>query len=497
MNKGRKKIIIIMVIIFLVLILAIGGVFAYLTTDLFKPNQTLFFKYIGQAISDLEYIENTQLSEIENLKEEMPYTVSANLNFEAGEENTDINANILSRMSINLESKINRPEEKAYTKANVTNNNQNIFTLEYANNDNIYALKSDEIANAFIGIENDNLKVLAQKLGMLDTTVIPDSIEPIDINEILKITDEEKNHITETYLSILVQNISKDNYSKEKDLTVMKDDVTYTATGYRLSLNAEELKQIQIALLQTLKEDSITLNLITTKAKLLGLDENYTQINNFTTIIDKQIKTINNKSYEINEGIDIIVYLDKQEVIYTEIIFRNKMKYTIYGEKQENSNKRHLLIENLSATEEYNKIEIEQIETRSNIESTNNILINMDDNIGLNIYLENTGSAAENNLNTTCEVSISQGELTSIIRYEQEMNFQDETDDIFEVTRNNTAVLNDYTTEQIQSLMLSIIQRIQAIITEKKQVIGWVENNQIYDPELELIEEMNNTEEML
>lgn len=497
MNRGKKKIIIIMIIILLILILAIGGIFAYLTTDLFKPSQTLFFKYIGQTLDDLEYVENTQLSEIENLKEEMPYTVTGNLNFEAGETNTDINANILSKMSLNLETKVNRAEEKTYTKANLTHNNQNIFTIEYANSNNIYALKSDEIATAFLGIENENLKVLAQKLGILDTSIIPDSIEAIDINEILKITEEEKAHIIDTYLSVLVQNISKDKYSKEKDLTVMKENVTYTTTGYRLSLSSEELKQIEIALLQNLKEDSITLNLITTKAKLLGLDENYTQINNLTTIIDEQIETINSENSMASEGIDIIVYVDNQEVISTDIIFRNQIKYTIYGETQENSSKRYLLIENLSAESEYNKIELQQIETRSNIESTNNILINIDNNIGIDVYLSNVGAASEKSLNTTCEISINQGDLTSIISYEQEMNFEEEINDIIELSRSNCGVLNDYTTEQLQVLIQSIFQRIQTILTQKKQVINWVENNQIYDPDLELIEDMNNTEEIL
>ena len=69
MYNGRKKIIIIMVIILLIVLLAIGGVFAYITTDLFKSNQTLFFKYMGQTLESIKYVENTQLSEIENLKE--------------------------------------------------------------------------------------------------------------------------------------------------------------------------------------------------------------------------------------------------------------------------------------------------------------------------------------------------------------------------------------------------------------------------------------------
>ena len=497
MYNGRKKLIIIITIILLILILAIGGVFAYITTDLFKSNQTLFFKYMGQTLESIKYVENTQLSEIEDLKEQKPYTIAGNLNFEVGETNTDLNANALSKLGLNIEAKVNKPDEKAYAKANLTHNNQNLFTIEYANSNNIYALKSDEIVTAYLGAENENLKVLAQKLGVLDTSLIPDSIKSIDINEILKITEEEKTHITETYLPVLTKNINKESFSKENNIAVSKENVTYNATGYRLNLNSEELKQVEIALLQTLKEDSITLNLITTKAKLLGLDEKYTQINNLTSEIEKQIKTINNSNTALENGLSIVVYVDKQEVILTEIIFRNDIKYTIYGTTNENTNKRYLLIESLSGSSissdvEYEKMEITLNETKSNIESVYNVLINIDDNTGIDIYLTNTGAASENSLNTTCEVNVSQGDLTSTIMYEQEMNFEEEINDIIELNRNNCGVLNDYTTEQLQVLMQSIKQRIETILKEKKQVIGWIENVELNDPELQQIEENNN-----
>lgn len=497
MYNGRKKLIIIIIIILLILILAIGGVFAYMTTDLFKSNQTLFFKYIGQTLESIKYVENTQLSEIENLKEQKPYTIVGNLNFEAGETNTDINANILSKIGLNIEAKVNKSDEKAYVKANLTHNNQNLFTTEYANSNNIYALKSDEIVTAFLGIENENLKVLAQKLGIYDTSAIPDSIKSIKINEILTITDEEKAHITETYLSVLTQNINKENFSKENNIAVSKENVTYNATGYRLNLNSEELKQIEIALLQALKEDSITLNILTTKAKLLGLDEKYTQINNLTNEIEKQIKTINNGNTALENGLSIVVYVDKQEVILTEIIFRNEIKYTIYGITNENANKRYLLIESLSGSSisskiENKKIEITLNETKSNIESIYSVLINIDDNTGIDIYLTNTGAASENSLNTTCEVNVSQGDLTSTIMYEQEMNFEEEINDIIELSRNNCGVVNDYTTEQLQVLIQSIKQRIETILKEKKQAIGWIENVELNDPELQQIEENND-----
>lgn len=500
MKSGKKKIIIISVVL-LILILLIGGLaFAYITTDLFKSNQTLFFKYMGQTLENMKFSENTQMSEIENLKEEKPYTVTGNLKFEAGDTNTDLNENALSRMNLKIESKVNKEEEKTYTKANLLYNNQDLFELEYANSNNIYALKSDEIVTAFLGIENDNLKVLAQKLGIYDTSEIPNSIQKFNINEILSITEEEKAHIKETYTNVLMQNINQANFSKESDMAVSKEGVTYNATGYRLNLNSEELKQLEIALLQTLKEDSITLNMLTTKAKLLGLDEKYTQINNLTSEIEKQINTINNSNTNLENGISIVTYVDKQQVVLTEIIFRNDIKYTIYGQKNENTSKHYMLVESLSNsslistqqnTSGGSKVEIILDETTSNMNSTYNISINIDDNTTIDIDLNNNGAATENSLKTTCNVNITQGDLTSTISYEQEMNFVEEINDLIELSRNNCGVLNDYTTEQLQVLMQSIFQRIGTILQQKKQVIGWTENTEIYDPELQQIEQNN------
>lgn len=486
MYNGRKKgIIISIIIVVLLIILGIVGFFAYVKTDLFKSNQTLFFKYMGKTLENIKYVENTQLSEIENLKEEKPYTILGNLTFQESKTNTDSNENALSKMNLKIETKANRPEEKVYSKIDLSNNNQNLFTLEYANSNNIYALKSDEIVTAFLGIENDNLKILAQKLGIQDTLFIPNSLNRVKISEVLNLTDEEKAHITETYINVLIQNINKDNFSKEPNIAVNKENVTYNATGYRLNLNLKELKQIGIALLQTLKEDSITLNIITTKAKLLGLDEKYTQINNLTNEIEKQIKTISNSNTALENGLSIVVYVDKQEVVLTEIIFSNEIKCTIYGTANENANKRYLLIENLSNNTEYNKIIIEQTETRNTIDSSNNILININDNIGIDINLTNTGAVTENSLNTTCEINISQGELTSTINYEQEINFEEEINDIIELSRNNCGILNDYTTEQLQVLIQSIYQRIGIIVNEKKQLINLQENVQINGLEIE------------
>ena len=176
MYYGRKKgIIITIIVIILLLVLAIGGILLYLYTDLFKSNETLFLKYISQTTQSMKYETNEQLEDVLKNQEQNPYEVKGTLNFNyEGEQNT--NAEILKQLQLIVNSNVNKPEEKSYSKATLVYQDQNLFNIEYANSNNIYALKSDEIVTAFVGIRNENLKVLAQKLGISDTTKIPDSI---------------------------------------------------------------------------------------------------------------------------------------------------------------------------------------------------------------------------------------------------------------------------------------------------------------------------------
>lgn len=473
MHYGKKRAIIIISIIFAVLlVLGIGGTILYLKTDIFKSNQSLFFKYIEQAIQGIEYVPNDNIINNINRINEEPFALVGNLNYETDEKN-NATKNALKNMKFSIEAKVDNSEKMAYGVGTLKNNNQDLFKLEYANTNNIYALKSDEVVTAFIGVENQNLKVLAQKLGITNTNNIPNSVAQIlNLNETLNLTENEKTHIYETYMPVLEQNIEKSNFSKNKDIAVSRDGVIYNTTGYRLELNASQLRQIEIKLLQTLKEDSITLNLITTKAKTFNLEEKYTQINSLVQEIDKLINTINNNSLNSKDGIIITVYVENGKVVTTEIIYKNEIKYTIYGQKETNTNNYYILIENLSE-EEYNKIEIKADEISNSNASTINVLININNKKGIEIYIENANDVEEDILRTNCEVIINEEENNnSILNYEQEITFKESITDIAKIDRNNCAVLNDYPTEQLQVLVKSLIQRVQELINQKAQAVG-------------------------
>lgn len=458
----RKKRIIIISIVSAILLIALvlGGVYAYTATDLFKSNQTLFFKYAGDAIGNLKYVENKQLSGIASLMEDTPYEIEGSLNV-SYEGNT---LNLL-----DIESKVNPEDEDMYAKVNLKSNNQNIFTLEYANSNNIYALKSDEIANAFIGVENDNLKVFAQKLGITDTTNIPDSIELKSIkSDVLELTENEMKHIYETYLPVLQKSISENKFKKDGNCTINNEGVVYNTTGYRLNLTQTELRDVIVAILNTLKEDSITLNMIATRAKALELGDDYTEINKLTKQIENTIEKLNETDTTEEEVISATIYVENGQVVETEIIISNRYKIIVYGKSSETTSKRYVSFEDLN--NEDSKTEITENETRKKEESNYEIAIKNGDNTIL-ISMDNKGSTESSELTTTVEFEMEIAGKTTIIEYEQEMKFDDSIQ-VLKVDRTNCAVLNDYTTEQLQALIQQLAERIQAVMNEKMQIIS-------------------------
>lgn len=471
MYYGKKKgIIIAIVIIILLIVIAVGGVMLYLFTDLFKSNQTLFLKYIDQTIQGMKYETNDQTKDIIEAQKENPYQIKGTLNFDYnGSENKQ--AEILKQIKVELETNANGQEEKTYTKASVLYQNQNLFNLEYANSNNIYALKSDEIVTAFIGVRNENLKVLAQKLGMQDNSNIPDSITPIDYEDLLNISEEEKQHISDTYLPVIVNNIEKSKYSKQSNIPITKEGVEYNTTAYRVDLTSEDIANISVKLLETLKQDSITLNFIATKAKILNLPEEYTQVNNLTKQIDEQIKKIEDSEKSPENGVSIVVYEEKGQTVLTEIIIKNNVKFTLYASNTNQKNSIYVMAENLSTSNDYNTVEMQVTQTKTAKQTNTEILVNKDNDKGLEIYLTNEGLSSDEKVTTTCEINYNDGNDKYIANYEQEINFNEENE-IISLDNTNCAILNDYPTDQLSMLIVLIAQQTQNVMNQKMQQLG-------------------------
>lgn len=477
MYYGRKKgIIIAIVVVIILIVLAIAGTFVVLKTDLFKSNETLFWKYMNNAMEKTSFTQNTQLEDIEKLKVQNPYTTEGELIFNStNEEQNDV----LEKFKLITSSQTDKTENYSHFSTKLNYANDTLFNFDYAENDDVYAIKSDEIVSVYLGVKNENLNVLMQKLGIDNTKIIPEEGSTLNILELFKNSDEELKHIGETYYQVILDNISKENYSKETNAIIVKDEVSYTTTAYRLDLTENEISNLVVKMLETLKTDSITLNFIATKAKALNLNEQFTTIDGIVEMIDELIEEVSEQEYV---DTSFVVYNYDGETIATEIIFKNTQKITISGDNQI----LNIALENLTEDAEYNMINIKLLNQATSLQTNMVLDINVDDEYGFSINITNIGTATDGSIQTDINVSFSQENETIEAIYTQTTEFVDEIEDKVVLDETNCAILNDYSKEQLDILMNALIEQTLNVYAEKIEIIGM--NNSTGDIDITNIE---------
>ena len=463
MYYGRKKWITIAIVAVVVVVLAIVATLVVLKTDLFKSDKVLFWKYVGKEFES-GIPATTQLQDVEKMKEQSPYITNGELTISS----TDEDANeVLEKIKLTLDSETDKVNKYSHTNAKVGYANATIFNLDYANQDDIYALKSDEIVTVYLGVRNENLNVLLQKLGIRISTGIPDKIEPLDYGELLKISDEEKAHIQETYTNIIINNISEDSYSKQTEAVIEKDGVSYNTTSYRLDLTADQISNILVNVLNTLKTDSITLNLIATKAKLLELDEEYSTVEGINAVIDDMIEEIQNAEFT---DTSFVVYSYKGETIATEILFRNELKMTIYNEE---SNIK-LVGQDLTGESDFETVSMDVMYAMTSTHTNINVKVEKDEEEVMTFNITNTGSATGGEIQTAAEFTMvdEKSKETIMLEYNETLEFVNEIEEKESLDETNCAILNDYTQDQLTALIQALANQIVVVYNQKAQMLG-------------------------
>lgn len=368
--KNKKKVLLIIIPIIIVLIIAVIIAVLYFTTDLFKSNEELFWKYFAQNKDVLNIIENEKQAEQSQFKTNNSYTSNGNLSLVIAQgENSSKQLNVVTTARHDVTT------NRTYADATLKNGDIDLFKASYINSGDIYAVSCDEIFQGYVGTENSGLTQLAANFGIEN---FPDSININEYSNILDLTDEEWTHISETYLPVITNSISEESYTKSSE-EIQVNGQTYNTNVYSIQITGENLKQLIINGLTTLKGDTQTLVMISNKLSTLGLGIEYTDVSNMLLQIDEIIENIQNTNIEDNLYIN--VYENNEEVVRTSIDLENN--FDIVYDRTSSTNS--LTIDIIGTMTEQERID-ESIDT-TNITNTNN----MSEDV-----LINNGAQAEN-----------------------------------------------------------------------------------------------------
>ena len=203
----KKKIALTLLIV--VILLGIGGVYAYFATNAFTNKGSIALEVQDDgSISDetLQMIKNSKITfegKTDNSKKIAEQTLTMEL-----------------AQGINIPVKVRRDGETLGIQSNLLN-------------------------TKFIAVRNENLKNLLERLGA-DAEDVPDKI---DFEE-STFTESEIKELKEKYFSILDENLDEELFSKEKenDQTIIK-----------LSMTEEKAKDVLIKIFQTIRDDETLL----------------------------------------------------------------------------------------------------------------------------------------------------------------------------------------------------------------------------------------------
>ena len=256
-----KKTQIIIIIVAAVLILGCVGTFAvlYFATDTFKSEQELFYKYAGQ-IKMNEFIDLESYDAYLKRLQKEAYANEGEFTIDLAQNGQTINE------SIKYNGYTDPVNKTTNCDVSVNKDDKTLLQMNYLNNQDYYGVLFKDVVNQYVVFENKDLKEFATKMGIQNTSQIPDKIEIPE--KIQNINSKELNKILSTYLNVAMEEIPADNYFKIKKQDISLGDETINADGYQVKLKVEDVKKILVKVLENAKSDEQIYNLINTEGNM-------------------------------------------------------------------------------------------------------------------------------------------------------------------------------------------------------------------------------------
>lgn len=438
-----------LIIIVIVLIFILGGIFAYLyfATDVLKTNAQLFFKYLGQMVDVQDGFIDNQLTEYSKKKYTGKYEDSGKFYMDVNISGMDSETlQTLNDFNIEYSGKVDNTTRKNEQDISLNYSSDVNFPFKYKYADETLGLQTDYVSSKYVGIENRNLKQFIEKFGVTDTTDFPDTIDffsNFTNQETITYTNEEREQIINTYKSILEGKLGQKEFTKTKE---------NNTESYSVEITNQELKDLVLNVLETLKNDQILIPKMeeATKEIIESMNANSAEEITIQNIIQGIIDDIN--ASEIDEGTNIITVsqIDKK-------------------------------LSSIAVKNDQTELKITKTNTQGTL--TYGIEINMLDvetqeNMRYFLTASYQGLEQLASVNETYQYGL----VGTMNGQEQKMVYNLNCTDTFndgitiaDYAEDEIQKLNEYDAEQIVTLITSIVERIGQVNTMQMEEIGFSE----------------------
>lgn len=485
MNK-RNLLIVFAILIVLIVITAIIGIL-YFTTDMFKSNDTLFWKYFAKSSDICQVLLDDKLAMQQEFKQNNSYLSDGKLSLTITQ-----GENSVKKLDLTTTTRHSANTNRTLSNISLMNGDLDIFDISYINSGDIYAIKCDEVTPIYIGVKNSNLQELMANYGINTNIDIPNMLSLSEVLAILNFDDNQKEYLQNTYLPIILKNIPKNQYTLSNQ-QISIDNSIYVANEYKVKITNDNIKQILLDMLNAFKSDDETLAILSNKFGELQLGEDFTDIENLKTKITSAIEKIGESN--IQNNITIYVYEKNGQTIETKIEITDFCTF-IYDNVDA---KKNIIVEfknnNVNYGEENDEIidlnkyegsseeqySLARIELEKEVSNNNAIKIKIIPNIEheeQNISIQLKISNIQNNSFTNSMLAIvnipnSQKNETIQISYDTNTAKTNEIEEITELTDANTVIANNYSKDEFIPFITKWYELFTNKVSEKLEILGF------------------------
>lgn len=327
-----KKLKHVFIILFFVLILlSLGGAYAYFFTDIFKDPMEQFLKY-AQTIEIIDLVNEDFINEFDNkLKSsssEFNIELSANLPVEDN-GNTDyskFNIDILAKNDVFL--------NKSSADVNLNYGDNKLVNVVGLADINNIAAYSQEVGEQYIGVSKANYGKILERAteGAYTEKQYNQIINTLTNTDVSDLTKEQRESMKNAFTEIVKGYFFTDKFVREKDVSTMYNEVSTITDAYSVNLTKEDAYNILIKEVDTLKNDATFLNFIVENYNASNPDTQLTATS-LTELLNSWCLAIQNQKAQekdlANQALRVTLYVLDEKVIKVDIVYNSDIEISL------------------------------------------------------------------------------------------------------------------------------------------------------------------------
>lgn len=437
-QKKNTKILLILIIIIVIIILAGVGILVF-ATDIFKSDKEMFFKYMADIGDPKKGFIDEELKQYFEKKNNTPYNDEGEFSVNISSDNEQKKFENVNNFNISFSGQVDTANSKAAQNISLNYSNDVKFPINYKQIENKIGLQTKYVGSKFVAIETEKLNKFSEDLD--DVESYGEMVDKLQKMEKVELTEDEKSHIKDTYITVINQQLEKDKFSKVKESDM---------SGYKLSLTGTDLQNVLVKLLETLKNDQTTVDKLN---EYLKIQKNSAKIT--ASQIDDAIKSIKDDIDFSDKNFEITVYQKNRDVCKLVI---ETTEGTIAIEKKIEGNQQNIVVSYEMKEDKKSKISFSA--NFENLESLQNIKENYE-------LIMSLPEVAESSTTTDVDSEV----VVYKYNFSNDVNFTDSAT-VEDFSSDNSLMLTDYDSDQVSSFLNAVVERISEVNEQQMGQLG-------------------------